>query len=167
MSNTQIAFLDRSKVPNREALQASIHALGFNLELHPEFTPFDDSGFSSCILDGTPDVGFEVFYSTTSEVAEANPQLTSIAGGRDYSISMVWRGSMKDCASAMVVSCALAKDFGAIISYEGEPPEPFEGLLENTKSILIEAAKEKPRKTATANPPNKAFKRTGFARRLT
>ncbi|MGH1451505.1 MAG: hypothetical protein ACRBBM_19060 [Pseudomonadaceae bacterium] len=153
MSNTQFAFLDRSNVPNREALQASIHALGFNLELHPEFTPFDDFGFSPCILDGTPDVGFEVFYSTTSEVAEASPHLTSIAGGRDYSISMVWRGSMKDCASAMVVSCALAKDFGAIISYEGEPPEPFEGLLENTKSILIEAAKEKPRKTAAQNPP--------------
>lgn len=144
MSNTQIAFLNQGNVPNREALQASISRLGFNLELHPEFTPFEDSGFLPCILDGTPDVGFEVFYAPASEVAEGDQNLNEIAAGRDYSISMVWRGSIKDCASAMVVSCALAKDFGAVVTYEGEPPEPFDALLENTKSILVEAAKEEP-----------------------
>ncbi len=67
MSYTQIAFLNRGNVPNREALQASISRLGFNLELHPEFTPFEDSGFSPCILDGTPDVGFEVFWASNIE----------------------------------------------------------------------------------------------------
>lgn len=152
MSNTQIAFLYQSKVPRRDALQASIKQLGFNLELDPDFTPFEDSGFSPCVLDGMPDVGFEVFYAPASEVAAEDPNLIAIAAGRDYSISMVWRGSMKDCASAMVVSCALAKDFGAVVTYEGEPPEPFEALIENTKSILVEAAKEKPRSQEPHSP---------------
>jgi hypothetical protein len=81
MSNTQIAFLNRSNVPDRGALQASIDRLGFNLTLHPEFTAFEDAGFSPCVLNGTPDVGFEVFYAPTSEVTvgvKASPQLRRI-----------------------------------------------------------------------------------------
>lgn len=152
MSNTQIAFLNRGNVPSREALQASIDRLGFKLTLYPEFTPFEDSGFSPCVLDGTPDVGFEVFYAPTSEIAEHNPNLKAIADGRDFSISMVWRGSMKDCACAMIVSYALAMDFGAVVTYEGEPPDALEALLENTRSIIAEAAKEQTRPHAPSAP---------------
>lgn len=145
MSNTQIAFLYRENVPDREALQASIDRLGFNLKLHSEFTPFEDSGFSPCVLDGAMDVGFEVLYAPTSEVADGDPNLTAIAEGRDFSISMIWHSSMKDCACAQIVSCALAKDFGAVVTYEGEQPEPFETLLEETKSIVADSAKEESR----------------------
>lgn len=148
MSNTQVAFLNRSNVPNRGALQASIDRLGFSLTLHPEFTPFTDSGFSPCVLDGTSDVGFEVLYAPASEVTEGDENLAAIAAGRDFCISMVWRGSMKDCACVMIVSCALAKDFGAVVTYEGEPPEPFESFLENTRSIVADASKERPRRQA-------------------
>jgi hypothetical protein len=59
---------------------------------------------------------------------------------------------MKDCASAMIVSCALAKDFGAVVTYEGEPSDSFETLLENTKSIVADAAKEEPRGQAQQAP---------------
>ncbi|HET9396390.1 MAG TPA: hypothetical protein VFO36_10065 [Nitrospiraceae bacterium] len=159
MSNTQIAFLDRANVPGRDALQASIDRLGFNLKLHPEFMPFDDSGFLPFVLDGTPDVGFEVFYAPASEVTEGDEDLAAIAAGREFSISMVWRGSMKDCACAMIVSCALTRDFAAVVTYEGNPPEPFESLLENTKEVLAEAAKEKPRvqaqQVSEGTPPPK------------
>lgn len=162
MSNTQIAFLNRADVPGRDALQASIDRLGFNLKLHPEFTPFDDSGFLPCILDGTSDVGFEVFYAPASEITKGDEDLAAIAAGRDFSISMVWRGSMKDCACGMIVSCALAKDFGAVVTYEGNPPEPFESLLGNTKEIVADAAKEKPRGQAQhvpvqTQPPKKPW----------
>lgn len=162
MSNTQIAFLNRSNVPIRDALQASIERLGFNLKLDPEFTPFDDSGFSPCTLDGTPDVGFEVYYAPASEIVNGDSNLEAIAAGRDFSITMVWGGSMKDCACVMVVSCALATDFGAIVTYEGEPPDTAEMLLANTKSILADAAKEKPRRqappaTARTPPPKKPW----------
>jgi len=152
MSNTQIAFLNRDSVPNREELQASIDRFGFNLTLHPEFTPFIDSGFSPCILDGTPNVGFEVSYAPTSETVDGDPNLKAIAAGRDFSISMKWGGSMKDCACATIVSCALAKDFGAIVTYEGEPPDTLEALLDETRTILADAAKEKPREHTQQEP---------------
>ena len=150
MSNTQIAFISRSSVPDRGALQASIDRLGFNLTLPPEFTSFEDSGFLPCVLDGTSDVGFEVFYAPTTEVADGDRNLIEIAAGRDFSISMVWHGSMKDCACAMIVSCALATDFGAVISYEGEAPEPFDALLENANSIVGDSAREQPRNQTLA-----------------
>jgi hypothetical protein len=66
---------------------------------------------------------------------------------------------MKDCACAMIVSCALAKDFGAVVTYEGEPLESFESLLENTKAIVADATKVRPRNPAkqmsVAAPPSK------------
>jgi len=138
MSNTQYAFLMRNRVPNREALQSSIDALGFDLKLDPTFTPFEDSGFSPCVLNGSGDIGFEVLYQPAAEV----DGLERVAGANDYCISMTWHGSMKDCASAMIVSCALAKDFGAIITYEGEEPDPFDKLLGETKKIMNDAQKE-------------------------
>lgn len=36
MSNTQVAFIGRARVPSRSALQASIDALGFDLKLDPQ-----------------------------------------------------------------------------------------------------------------------------------
>jgi hypothetical protein len=162
VANTQIAFLDRANVPTRDALQASIHRLGFNLDLHPELTPLEDSGFWPCVLDGTLDVGFEVFYAPTSEVAAGDSNLAAIAAGRDFSISMVWRGSMRDCASAMIVSCALAKEFDAVVVYEDCPPDPYETLLENTKLMVADATKEKLRSqarpaTASERPSQKPW----------
>ena len=43
----------------------------------------------------------------------------------------------------MIVSCALAKDFEAVVSYGGEPPEPLETMLESIPIILKESAGEK------------------------
>jgi hypothetical protein len=132
MSNTQYALLMKNKVPNRDALQASIDSLSFDLKLDPSFTPFTDSGFSPCVLNGADDVGFEIFYQEVRELEG----LEQIAGQNDFCISMMWHSSMKDCATAMIVSCALAKDFGAVITYEGEPPTPLERLLVERKTSL-------------------------------
>lgn len=49
---------------------------------------------------------------------------------------------MKDCAAVMIVRCALAKHCDAVITYEGEPPESLENLLQGATSILEEARKE-------------------------
>lgn len=142
MSSTQFAFLNKSQVPSGAALQASIDALGFDLKLDPTLNLLEDSGFSPCVLAGIPDVGFELFTEAAKDVIADNDELLETIGDRDFSVSMVWRGSMKDCASVLVVSCALAKDFGALISYEGEPPDPFENLLEATREAIAEAEKE-------------------------
>jgi hypothetical protein len=142
MSNTQFAFLKRSSVPDRASLQASIDALGFDLKLHPDFTPFDDSGFLPFTLNGEEGPGYEIYYEETKDVAKGDERLLALAGDRDHCISMVWRSSLKDLACVMVVSCALTKDFGAVVSYEGEPAEPLESMLEATYGILKDAADE-------------------------
>ena len=139
MSNTQFAFLKQSQLPDREALQTSIDFLGFDLQLDPELNLLEDSGFSPCVLHGSPDVGFELFTQPTSELIDGDEALEFIAGDNDLCIALVWRGSMKDLACVMIVSCALAKDFGAVISYEGEPPEPLEKMLADTPEIIRDA----------------------------
>ena len=142
MSNTQYAFLKRSSVPDRAALQASVGALGFDLTLHPDFTPFEDSGFLPFVLCGEEGPGFEIEYLEAEEVIDGDEDFASLADGRDYCITMVWRSSMKDLACVMIVSCALAKDFDAVISYEGEEPDPLPKMLEATREIVRDSASE-------------------------
>ena len=139
MSNTQFIFLQKARVPTREALQTSIDKLGFDLQLHTELDLINDSGFSPCVLNGIPDVGFELMNGTPEEVFGEEPD---IAAGTDYCIGLIWRSSMKDCAAAMIASCAFAKDFGGIVSYEGRPSEPIEKLLDGTRDILKGALSE-------------------------
>ncbi|TYC61237.1 hypothetical protein ETQ85_04035 [Zoogloea oleivorans] len=143
MSNTQFAFLKKSQAPSRAALQASIDALGFDLKLDPTLNLLEDSGFSPCVLAGISDVGFELFTEPAKDLIGDNDEFLESIGDSDLAVNMIWRGSMKDCASVLIVSCALAKDFGAVISYEGEPPEPFENLLEATREAIAEAKKER------------------------
>lgn len=142
MSNTQYAFLDRARVPDRAALQASIDALGFDLKLSPDFKPFTDSGFLPFVLAGEQGPGFEIYYQSSAEAAEDDEDFLALADGRDYCIMMVWRGSMKDLACAMIVSCALTRDFGAIVSYEGDDPSPLDDMIEATRGIVSDAARE-------------------------
>jgi hypothetical protein len=47
-----------------------------------------------------------------------------------------------DSPGTSIVSCALAKDFGAIVSCEGEDPEPLDDMLEATWEIIREAGDE-------------------------
>jgi hypothetical protein len=139
MSNTQYAFIDKALVPDRAALQSSIDALGFDLKLHPEFSPFLNSGFLPFVLHGEEGPGFEIFYQSTDDVVGGDKIFRALAEGRDHCISMSWRGDMKDLACVMIVSCALTKDFGAIVSYEGDDPEPLDDMLEATQEIVRDA----------------------------
>jgi hypothetical protein len=145
MSNTQYAFLERSRVPNRDSLQKSIDALGFDLKLDPDFSRFEDEGFLPFTLAGESGPGFEIFYQDIAQAIEDEAERAAIAGDNDYCISMLWRSSMKDLACVMIVSCALAKDFGAIVSYEGEPPEDVQSMINSTRQIIVDAAKERSR----------------------
>ncbi|MCG8429291.1 MAG: hypothetical protein MI754_18215 [Chromatiales bacterium] len=148
MSNTQFAFIGRDKVPTREALQASIDTLGFDLQLDPAFTPFDDEGFSPCVLQGEADIGFEIYYEPAADIIDDDEEFKAISQNRDFCISLCWSGSMKDYAAVMIVSTALAHDFGAVISYEGDDPEPLEELITNTAAAIEEAKAEEARELA-------------------
>ena len=142
MSNTQFAFIERSAVPGREALQASIDDLGFDLRVAPEFTPFKHSGFIPFTLKGETGPGFEIYFADVAAISGEDAELRALAGGRDHCISMVWRGSIKDLACVMIVSCALTKACDAVVSYEGETAMPLPALIEATESVLKLAASE-------------------------
>ena len=136
MANEQYAFLRKSDVPTREQWQAAIDAAGFDLQLDLEMKPMEDSGFCPCRLSGV-DAGCEIDYDDSTDFLA---EFASIAGDCDYCILFRWGGDFLEGASAMIASYALAKEFGAIVSYEGEPPEDLETLHASTVEML-EAAK--------------------------
>lgn len=145
MSNTQFAFLAKENVPSKEQWQSAIDELKFsiNLQIDPELVPFEDEGFSPCIWgDNEHDVGFEIYYDPSADIHGDDADLTKIIGDNDYSISMCWDGSMKDCAAVMIASCALATAFGAVISYQGQAPEALDKLISDTKEIIVDAIEE-------------------------
>ncbi len=134
MSNEQFAFLKRTKVPSRAAWQVAINACGFDFQLDEELTPFEDSGFLPCKLNGA-DAGFEIYYDGSAELLE---EFADIADGRDYCIAFRWGGNMAECASVLIASYALARYFGAVVSYEGEDPNEPEELLAEIKECIAE-----------------------------
>ncbi len=75
-------------------------------------------------------------FQDSAEVIDGEDPLASIASGKECCISMVWRSSMKDLACVMIVSCALVKDFGAVVSYEGGAPMEISDLLFATRELL-------------------------------
>ncbi|GEM_PF-1553436 len=151
MSNTQYVFMKKEKVPNREALQATINKLGFDLQLNSGFTPFIDEGFSPCNFYGENDIGFEIYYFSADEITEDDEDFKKISDGNDFCISMSWGGSMKDYASVMIVCSALAKDFGAIISYEGDNADSLEKIISDTKLIIKDTTVKKVKRVNVYN----------------
>ena len=143
MSQTQFVFLNEVDVPNREKLQAALDALNFDLQLDPEFTPFEDEGFSPCILNGEENIGFEIYYEPAADLLEDDDdeEFHKIVGAKDYAISLCWGGSFKDCMATLMVSIALSKEFGATVSYQGETVESIEGMLAGIEDCAKEIAK--------------------------
>ncbi|WP_339525196.1 hypothetical protein [Pseudomonas sp. EA_35y_Pfl2_R111] len=127
MSNLQFAFINKNDVPTKESWQEAIDALGFKikLELDPELKPLEDEGFCPCKLnEKDDDVGFEIYSEPAENFFENANNLKEIAGSRDFVIMFRWGSSMGDLACTMIACCALAKSFGAVISYGGEASYP-------------------------------------------
>lgn len=159
MSNIQFAFIERQSVPNRSQLQEAIDTLGFDLKIHPDYTPFVDSGFLPCTLNGEEGPGFEIQCEAASELTSDDESLRRIAAGRDFCISMSWHGSIKDLACVLLVSCALVTDFGAVVCYEGEPPESLDRMLADVPEVLADAHAKAARDSSRAiqNNPKKPW----------
>ncbi len=142
MSNTQYAFVQSDLLPDRASLQKWIDALGYDLKLDPDLSLRDDEGYSPCVLEGEAEAGFELESGSAAEMADGDDDFLALAEGRDFCVSMTWRSSMKDCAAVMIVSCALAKNCDAVISYEGDDPDSLETMMESTAGILEKARGE-------------------------
>lgn len=142
MANEQFAFLKSSRVPTRDQWQQAIDRAGFDLKLDLTFEPTKNSGFVPCKLNGA-ESGVEMYFDDSSDFMEA---FAEVAADRDCCISFRWGGGMQECACAMIASFALASEFDAIVSYEGE--QPYENLADfrrDTDAILKDAAKRSSR----------------------
>lgn len=142
MSNIQYVFLKKSDVPSRSQLQAAIDALDFDLQLHPDLDLLEDEGFSPIVLEGRANAGLELGAEPAAGVMEHAEHLREVVGERDVCLTMAWHGSMADCACALVVGYALAASFGAVVTYECEPPGDLAELLEEARAALVEARDE-------------------------
>lgn len=113
MPRTQTAFLDRKDAPARKDLQQAINGLKFKLELDNSYAPFKTAGYLPCTLEGE-DAGFDIRFQEVEADLSKFPALKARIGARDAAIVFKWSGDAREYASAMIVSAALAKNFGAI-----------------------------------------------------
>ena len=118
MANEQYAFLSKSNLPTVDTWQSALDDSPFDLKLDPTMQIGGDVGFTPYTLCGA-ELGVETYYDDSPDFMS---QFQQIAPGKDYCISFRWGGSEIECAIAMILCYALAKDFDAVISYEGDAP---------------------------------------------
>jgi hypothetical protein len=119
MSLLQTAYLDRRLVPERDALQAAIDALGFDCKLDAFYVPFKAKGFLPCTLNGDSS-GFEIYFEPSTEVLAQFPHLVPTVRSRDAAVTFRWGGDMAECACVLIVSAALAESFSAVVHYHDD-----------------------------------------------
>jgi hypothetical protein len=136
MSQLQTAFIEKSRVPDRSKLEESVSALGFDLTIDEFYRPFDCEGFLPCVLKGKKS-GFEIYFESPNEAFQSFPHLKEKVESRDCAISFRWGGDMAECACVLIVSAALAKDFGAVVHYQdNDLLYSAEQLVEEAKGAL-------------------------------
>jgi hypothetical protein len=136
MANSQTAFLERSQVPARPALQEAIKRLRFKLTIDESYVPFECAGYIPCTLDGE-DAGFEIKFSdSAARLAEA-AHLQAQIGDRDTAMIFRWSGDLRERASALIVSAVLAQSFGALIQQQDEDTfRATEQLLDEARGVF-------------------------------
>ncbi len=138
MFDTQFAFIDKDRVPTRKQLQKSINALGYDMQLDPGYTPFDDEGFSPCVLNGETGAGFALYYEKSSDVFGEDIEFRNMIGNKNFCLSFCWSGSSRDRACVLIISLALTKDFGAVTTYEGQELDTIDSLKNGIEACFNE-----------------------------
>lgn len=114
MARALTAFLRRSDVPARDALQPALDALKLKLTLDDGYVPLKSSGYLPCTFDGE-DAGFNIRFHDVDADLDALPNLKAALDGRDVAVDFKWSGDVREKVSALGVCAALAKSFGAVI----------------------------------------------------
>lgn len=114
MARAQTAYLVRTDVPAREALQKALDALKLKLVLDDGYVPFESSGYLPCTLDGE-DAGFTIRFRDVAADLSKLPALAGARGARDVAVDFKWSGDVREQVSAMGVCAALAGSFGALV----------------------------------------------------
>jgi hypothetical protein len=136
MANSQTAFMERTRVPDRKALQEAIKGLKFKLTIDDSYVPFECAGYIPCTLDGE-DSGIEIKFGDSSPSLTDAPQLKTQIGDRDTAITIRWGGDPREHASAMIIAAVLAQSFGALVMRQGEDAfRMLDQLLDEARSAF-------------------------------
>jgi hypothetical protein len=119
MSNSQIVYMERSRVPQRQALQEVIKSLRFRLSVDHTYVPFACSGYLPCTLDGE-DAGVDIRFTDSAAQLAEQPKLLQLVGDRDTALVLRWGGDPRERASALILGAALAHGFGALVQRQPE-----------------------------------------------
>jgi hypothetical protein len=137
MSLTLTVFLSRELVPGKEEFERAIIALGFSVQIDTSYVPFRSSGFLPCVVGGRKS-GFEISFEDSQAALEQLKQIKDAVGARDAAIVFRWGGDMAECASALIVSAALASAFDAVVySSDDDILCSASELAEEAKSALL------------------------------
>ncbi|WP_315755458.1 MULTISPECIES: hypothetical protein [unclassified Bradyrhizobium] len=123
MARVLTAYLKRSDVPTRTALQHAIDRLPFALTLDDGYVPLATSGYQPCTLDGE-DAGFDLRFADSSQ------------HGGDVVMTLKWGGDPREEAAALAVCAALACTFGATVQRDGAQLSS-DDMLERAKGALV------------------------------
>jgi len=132
MAKSDIAYLERNRVPDRQALQAALKGLRFPLTVDDGYVPFESSGYLPCTLDGE-DAGVDIRFSDSATLLAEYPQLQAAVGSRDAAIMLRWGGDPRERASALMLAATLAHSFDARVQSQQDD------TLLAPEALLIEA----------------------------
>jgi hypothetical protein len=132
------AILERAKVPAREALQEALQGLKFKLSVDEAYEPFGAAGYLPCTLNGE-DGGLDLRFEPAEAYLSEHPELKAEAGMRDILIGLRSGGDPREDVCALMLSAALAHDFGAIVVVSKKGTViPVEQLLSRARSQFAE-----------------------------
>lgn len=136
MAKPHTAFLRRSEVPARQALQEALQSLKFRLTVDEAYVPFECDGYIPATLDGE-DAGFEIkFGDSAAQLADA-PQLQAQLEGRDTAITLRGSGDPREEAAAMMITAALAQNSGALVRRKGDDTfRSADQLLKDARAVF-------------------------------
>ena len=138
MSLDMIVLLEKSRIPERRALQGALNDLNIPLILNPTLNLSVDSGFSPCTLKDEPS-GFEIGAGPASELFSYYPTLKEIAGDRDWSFNLRWGSDTREGASVSAVCAAFIKSCDAVTYYPAdEIVYDLQGNLDELQAALKE-----------------------------
>jgi hypothetical protein len=131
VSLEMILFLEKSRIPERAALQNAVEYLGLPFQFYAELDLVNDSGFSPSTIKGASS-GFEIYSQSAQEVLPSYPQMRETVGARDWTITLRWGSRMSECACVLAASAAMVEHCDAVAYY------PADDLTYTLKTLVDE-----------------------------
>jgi len=146
MSMTQIAFVNKTAIPELEKVERDIQRLGYNFEIKNKEDGLISRNGLECLINGH-NTHFETYIEQPSEITNKLDFINSDITNEDVAIIFVREADFAAGACAGLISIALIDNCDAKIHYlEDEMKYTREMLISNTSRFVNELANIESRK---------------------